>query len=216
MTDPRTVAPPPIRPTARRPPPAAARDAFPADAGSLRDANRKRRAASGVPLTLPGGRAVLLSPGEHNRLEAAVVERMGPRFVPGGRALYVGDAAAKDAVCESDALAAVGVPLNLHDKLPDVALHHEAAGWLVLVEAVTSHGPADATRHRDLEAMLSGRPLARVYVSAFPDRATFRQYAADLAWETEAWIADEPGHMVHFNGPKFLGPYPAAGPPAAG
>ncbi len=28
----------------------------------------------------------------------------------------------------------------------------------------------------------------------------------DVAWETEVWIADNPDHLVHFNGHKFLGP----------
>ncbi|WP_337165992.1 BsuBI/PstI family type II restriction endonuclease [Vibrio fluvialis] len=26
-------------------------------------------------------------------------------------------------------------------------------------------------------------------------------------WETEVWIADNPDHMIHFNGDRFLGPY---------
>ena len=26
-------------------------------------------------------------------------------------------------------------------------------------------------------------------------------------WETEAWIADNPTHMIHFNGDKFIGPH---------
>jgi len=29
----------------------------------------------------------------------------------------------------------------------------------------------------------------------------------DIAWETEVWIADNPDHLVHFNGDKFLGSY---------
>ena len=29
----------------------------------------------------------------------------------------------------------------------------------------------------------------------------------EIAWETEVWIADNPDHMVHFNGDKFIGPY---------
>jgi type II restriction enzyme len=29
----------------------------------------------------------------------------------------------------------------------------------------------------------------------------------EIAWETEVWIADNPDHMVHFNGDKFFGPY---------
>ncbi|TVS10398.1 MAG: hypothetical protein EA424_25435 [Planctomycetaceae bacterium] len=32
-------------------------------------------------------------------------------------------------------------------------------------------------------------------------------YAAEIAWETDVWIAENPSHMIHFNGPKFLGPY---------
>ncbi|MBT3286230.1 MAG: restriction endonuclease, partial [Victivallales bacterium] len=46
-----------------------------------------------------------------------------------------------------------------------------------------------------------------VYVTAFLDRATFRKFAPEIAWETEVWIAEAPDHMVHFNGDKFLGPY---------
>jgi type II restriction enzyme len=34
-----------------------------------------------------------------------------------------------------------------------------------------------------------------------------RQYLADLAWETEAWVANNPDHMIHLDGEKFLGPY---------
>ena len=43
--------------------------------------------------------------------------------------------------------------------------------------------------------------------TAFPDKTAFRQYVADVAWETEVWVADNPDHLVHFNGHKFLGPY---------
>lgn len=37
--------------------------------------------------------------------------------------------------------------------------------------------------------------------------AKFRQYVANIAWETEVWIADNHDHMVRFNGEKFMGPY---------
>jgi type II restriction enzyme len=29
----------------------------------------------------------------------------------------------------------------------------------------------------------------------------------DIAWEIEVWIADNPDHLIHFDGEKFLGPY---------
>jgi hypothetical protein len=28
----------------------------------------------------------------------------------------------------------------------------------------------------------------------------------DIAWETEVWLADNPDHLIHFNGDRFLGP----------
>ena len=28
-----------------------------------------------------------------------------------------------------------------------------------------------------------------------------------IAWETEVWIVENPDHMIHYNGDKFMGPY---------
>ena len=29
-----------------------------------------------------------------------------------------------------------------------------------------------------------------------------------VAWETDIWVAEDPTHLVHLNGERFLGPYP--------
>jgi hypothetical protein len=79
--------------------------------------------------------------------------------------------------------------------------------WLLLVEAVTSHGPVDAKRHRELTKLFSRSKLGLVYVTAFLDRKTFAKYAKEIAWETEVWIAETPDHMIHLNGERFLGPH---------
>ena len=55
--------------------------------------------------------------------------------------------------------------------------------------------------------MLKACSAERVYVTAFLDSRTFRKYSGVIAWETEVWIAETPDHMIHFNGPEFLGPY---------
>ena len=44
-------------------------------------------------------------------------------------------------------------------------------------------------------------------MTAFLNRAEFRKWSSEIAWETEVWIADNPDHLIHFNGDKFLGPY---------
>jgi hypothetical protein len=160
-----------------------------------------------VPLPLPDSSIVYLSPGEHNVLQVAIVEELGPRFAPGAVVLYFGDTALKHVVYGAGELKKIGVPITEHDKLPDVVLYRADKNWLYLVEAVTSHGQVSPKRHKELEKMWARCTADRVYVTAFLGIHEFRKYAADIAWETEVWIADNPDHMIHFNGPKFLGPY---------
>ena len=58
-----------------------------------------------------------------------------------------------------------------------------------------------------LEQLTANCTAAIVYVTAFLDRAAYKRYASELAWETEVWIADAPDHLIHLNGGKFFGPY---------
>lgn len=175
--------------------------------GSLQAAYSSSRATVRVPLRLPEGGTLYLSPGEHNKLQGAIIQDFGPRFAPGAEVLYLGDTALKHAVLQADRLSALNVPMPEHDKLPDIILYRADKNWLYLIEAVTSHGPISPKRRRELEQMLGDSLPERVYVTAFPTTTEFRKYAADIAWETEVWIAENPDHMIHFNGPKFLGPY---------
>ena len=39
------------------------------------------------------------------------------------------------------------------------------------------------------------------------NRQTMKEFLGDIAWETEVWLAEDPSHLIHFNGDKFLGPY---------
>jgi hypothetical protein len=167
-----------------------------------------------IPITLPNGKEISLSPGKHNQLHADIVHEFCSRFIgKGGRLLYLGDTASsrdeggKLMILEKKYLEAIGVFPMSHDKLPDVVVFDEIRNWLFLIEAVTSHGPVSPKRWVELEEEFSNSKVDRVYVSAFPDRAEFRRNAADIAWETEVWIADNPDHMVHFNGDNFLGPH---------
>ena len=175
--------------------------------GELEKAYSKRRDLRKVNLALPTGERIQLSPGKHNALQVAVIEELGPRFAPGAKLLYLGDTAKKRVVFANDEIAKLNIGITEHDKLPDIVLYEGGKNWLFLIEAVTTHGPVNPKRHAEIETMLAECPAERVYVTAFLDKADFRKYAADIAWETEVWIAETPDHMIHFNGPKFLGPY---------
>ena len=165
-------------------------------------------------ITLPSGDTVKLSPGKHNQLHADIIHEFCSRFIgSGGQVLYIGDTASsreeggKLMLLECERLQELGVPPLSHEKLPDVVVYDEQQKWLFLIEAVTSHGPVSPKRWLELEKAFKGCKVGIVYVTAFPDRATFRKNAAEIAWETEAWIADQPDHLIHFNGDRFLGPH---------
>jgi type II restriction enzyme len=99
-----------------------------------------------VPLQVADGTVYKLSPGKHNQLQVAIVEEFGPRFAPGAKLLYLGDAARKTLVFEQELFAKLGVPVTDHGKLPDVVLLDEKKNWIFLIETVTSHGPVSPKR----------------------------------------------------------------------
>lgn len=168
--------------------------------------NREREMAK-IPVTLPSGEEVPLSPGGQNVLIAKIVQEFCPRFTPGGRVLYLGDAAGKWTHFQRQELEALGVSVEEHGKMPDVVVHHAQKGWLVLVEAVTSHGPVDPKRALELKELFAGSSAGLVLVTAFLDRRAMVRYLSEIAWETEVWVADAPEHLIHFDGERFLGPY---------
>ena len=179
---------------------------FRREQGALQERYERERKRSKVPIQLPDGQVLELSPGKHNKVQKAIVEDFAPRFAPGSRLLYLGDTAKKDLSLDEKGLAALGIPITEHDKLPDVVLYDEERNWLFLVEAVTSHGPMSPKRVLELEEMLDGCTAGTVHVSAFPDFAEFRKHMTAIAWETEVWLADTPDHMIHYNGDRFMGP----------
>ena len=184
-------------------------EGFRAERGALVERYARDRDRSLIPVRLPDGRELVLSPGEHNAVQKAVVEEFAPRFAPGAHLLYLGDTAKKDLFVDRIRLTDLAIPITDHDKLPDVVLYDADRNWLFLIEAVTSHGPVSPTRMVDLEAMLAACPADAVYVSAFPDFGEFRKHMTNIAWETEVWLCDTPDHMIHYDGERFLGPRPA-------
>ena len=182
--------------------------------GSFRDELEERnrlseteRSMEMIPVTLPDGTELTLTPGGQNDLVKEIIEEFAPRFVPGGHVIYVGDAGASGRYFDAEYLVGLGVVLNEAGRMPDVVIHSVEKDWLVIVEAVTSHGPVNTLRRAQLDDLFADCRCGIVYVTAFLDRTAMRQYLPEIAWETEVWVADAPTHLIHFDGEKFLGPY---------
>ncbi|MCA3450792.1 MAG: restriction endonuclease [Rhodobacter sp.] len=160
-----------------------------------------------IPVEIAPGKEITLSPGEHSELIRAIIEDFAPRFAPGSVLVYAGDTGDKMGYCDAALLASLGVSVDAHGKMPDVVLHYTEKDWLLLVESVTSHGPVDGKRHTELGKLFSGSTAGLVYVTAIPNRTVMGRYLAEIAWETEVWVADAASHLIHFDGERFLGPY---------
>lgn len=159
-------------------------------------------------LRLPDGSAFYSHRFRWCLLIKAIIEDFCPHFAPGGVVAYIGDTESKFAHLEADYLAALGVSFDSAAKMPDVIVHCVERNWLLLIEAVTSAGPVDGKRRKELKDLFTGCKAGLVFVTAFDTRRVMQSFLSQLAWESEVWIAEDPAHMIHFNGDKFLGPYP--------
>jgi hypothetical protein len=168
------------------------------------------REFSQIPIKISRNKKILLSPGAHSELIKAIIEQFAPRFVPGGILIYVGDTGNKWSYFDSKTLAKIGVAIGSHGKMPDVVIYYPDKNWLILAEAVTSHGPVDAKRHQELKNLFANSSAGLVFITTFPSRSLMARYLSEIAWETEVWTADAPSHLIHFNGIRFLGPYPVS------
>lgn len=174
---------------------------------TLKEVYARERLMNRIPVIIGEGRELLLSPGGQNVLIKSVIDEFCPRFTPGGKILYVGDTEKKWAWFDTEAFQNLNVTIDEHGKMPDVVVYFETKNWLVLIEAVTSHGPVSAKRHKELKALFAGSNAGLVFVTAFLTRGAMVKYLNDISWETEVWVAEAPTHMIHFNGERFLGPY---------
>lgn len=174
---------------------------------SLRQKYANERNMAKIPVLLANGVNIELSPGKHSNLIKDIINEFAPRFAPGSEVVYIGDTGEKWACFDRELLASLGVSVDIHGKMPDVVLYSREKHWLFLVESVTSHGPVNAKRVAELKRLFIDCTAELIFVTAFPNHTVMSRFLADLAWESEVWIADSPAHLIHFNGTKFLGPY---------
>lgn len=141
------------------------------------------------------------------RLASTFIEKFVPHFAPGAKALCFSNTTLSSTNTDGATLQRVGLPLERLAQFPDIVLYAPRRRLLYLIEVAGSHGYVTDGRRSELERLAKRSKTRRVYVSAFSDRKQFVPHVDAIAWETEVWFADEPGHLIHYNGKKFLGPY---------
>lgn len=177
---------------------------FHKEIGFLAERYQWQRKMEMIPVSMISGQELQLSPGEHSQLIKDIIENFASRFIPGAILLYVGDTGKKWGYFDKETFEKIGLKLNEHGKMPDCIFYLKSKRWLILVESVTSHGPIDSKRKIELEKLFN-TSLNVVYITAFPNKQIFTKFTGEIAWETEVWLSDNPSHLIHFNGNKFLG-----------
>lgn len=178
-----------------------------ASSETLKKKYARERQMRRIPVQIAKGKRITLSPGGQNVLIKRIIEDFCQLFASAGKLIYVGDTNKKWAYFDEPLLKSLGVIVREHGKIPDVIVYVPRKGWLVLIEAVTSHGPVDPKRRGELRALFKNSKAGLVFVTAFLDRQAMMRHLSDISWETEVWVADAPEHLIHFNGERFLGPY---------
>jgi adenine-specific DNA-methyltransferase len=173
---------------------------------TLKQKYAQERELARIPVVIEG-EVKTLSPGGQNVLIEKIINEFAPRFTPGGRLIYVGDTDEKFAHFNEGALKNLGVTVDSHGKMPDVIIHHLKNNWLVVIEAVTSHGPINPKRKQELQALFADSEIPLVMVTTFLSRKAMVEYLAEIAWETDVWVAEDATHLIHFNGEYLLQAY---------
>lgn len=152
------------------------------------------------------GEEYRFSKGENANVRKAVLEYFVPIFARDSVCVYLSDKKGTALYKDDELLQQLGFNLAETDKLPDIILYKKDSNWLYLIEDAVHSEPISFWRMNDLKNMTSAIEAGKIYVTACEDINTYKKFAKDFAWDTEVWLADMPGHMIHFNGDRFMGP----------
>ena len=151
---------------------------------------------------------------EHGVLANAVMTDFVPRFAPGGTLAGVGDP--DDGALGSTRyyLQSLGFRIPGSSRMPDMAVHDATLNRLFLIDVAVTGAPTSGRYMLELIGTPGGCRAEVVFVVAFATRKAMAGTLTEIRWETVAWIADEPEHLIHFNGSRLAGPYPGVVPQA--
>ena len=169
-------------------------NAYLSTVATLKQKYAQGRELARIYVTFPDGTELTLSPGGQNVLVKKIVDQFAPRFATPGKFIYVGDTDEKYADFDKPALTALGVELDSHGKKQDVIIHYTDKYWLLLIEAIKSHGRINPKCQKELKSLFGKSSAGLVFVTTFLSRSAMIKYLTETSCETPIWVADSPTH----------------------
>ncbi len=140
-------------------------------------------------------------------LTESLIREFVPRFAPDSELIYARSNKAEGYNIDNELLNDLDIQLYPLVKMPDVVLYDAKRDWLLLMECATHKRLMGEDRVGELARLFSKAKPDLVYFTAFQNRSEMAGHPGFPAWGTHAWFAEEPEHMIHFNGSRFLDPY---------
>jgi BsuBI/PstI restriction endonuclease domain len=141
-------------------------------------------------------------PKSHTPIQKAIITAFLPKFARDCKLLYVNDENTND--LNESLLTDLNITKADIGLLPAVVGYDSKKGWLYLFETESC---MTESRVSQLKHLLAACKAELIFISAFLTKQDYIESIEHIAWESEVWLADNPDHMIHFNGNKFLGPY---------
>jgi hypothetical protein len=160
----------------------------------------------GILVTFPNGETRRMAPGPSSIISKAVIEEFAKRYLINPAVLWVSESGAKVVARDDELAAQLKLKISADRNLPDIILVDLGDGkdghvLLIFIEVVATDGPVTPQRQEALLKIATdaGFPPERVaFMTAYVDRshAAFKKTVSELAWQSFAWFAAEPEHLV--------------------
>lgn len=144
----------------------------------------------------------------HNKLQLQILKELLPLISEGKpELLYIGDAVDRDLWQKDDRLKELGIyVLSGSGNLPDIIAYDSVNKRILFIEAFHSTGPFTIDRVNTIRNLCKCEPgTEAAFITAFDTTAKMLKNYKNVAWETDIWTAEEPTHLLHKNGDKFMG-----------
>jgi hypothetical protein len=173
---------------------------------TLKERYAAERKKNRLSVKLPNGKIRTLSPGGQNPLIISIITLFASQY-HFDTVLYIGDAENRyNSLFEKNFLESLKIDIErlLNSiEMPDVILYRSDKNVLAIIEAVKTGGEINVERRDRLLNLFENCTAKLSFVNAFEDFQGFKKALKIITWETHAWLADNPTHMIHFNGDKY-------------